>query len=461
MIRNMLLIALRNLRKDKWYSLINILGLTIGTTFSLFLIFYITDELSYDRHQKKADRIYRINSFIQERDKNTDWALTQLPLGPQLEKDYPEVEEMVRFVNRERTLFKNGENNFYETKLYYADSTVFKVFTHKFIEGNAGSALNAPFDIVLTRSLADKYFGKRASAIGKTLKTVYDTYKVTGVIEDLPRNSHIRYDMLISMSTLLRQSGANGPPSWGSFFVYTYLLLKPGVNSGALNKKLDDVYHKFVEPVFKQYNVKVRYETQNIADIHLHSNLQYEPEELGSMSYIWIFSAVAFFMLLIACINYMNLTTARSAHRAKEIGIRKVAGSTRSQLISQFLSESVVTAFIAVLLSVLLMFVLLRVFNSLSGKEFTLGTLLRPFNLLLLLGVIVFTGLVGGSYPALYLSSFKPVSVLKGTLSKASGNINLRRTLVVLQFSISMIMLICTWIVYSQLSYLRKKRIRF
>jgi len=461
MFRNLLLIALRNLRKDKWYSLINILGLTIGTTFSLFLIFYITDELSYDRHQKKADRIYRINSFIQERDKNTDWALTQLPLGPQLEKDYPEIEEMVRFVNRERTLFKNGENTFYETKLYYADSTVFKVFTHRFIEGNAGTALNAPFDIVLTKSLAEKYFGKHTSAIGKTLKTVYDTYKVTGVIEDLPRNSHIRYDMLISMSTLLRQSGQNGSPGWGSFFVYSYLLLKPGVNSGALNKKLDDVYHKFVEPVFKQFNVTVRYETQNIADIHLRSNLQYEPEELGSMSYIWIFSAVAFFMLLIASINYMNLTTARSAHRAKEIGIRKVAGSTRSQLISQFLSESVVTAFIAVLLSVLLMFVLLRVFNSLSGKEFTVGTLLRPFNLLLLLGVIVFTGLVGGSYPALYLSSFKPVSVLKGTLSKASGNINLRRTLVVLQFSISMIMLICTWIVFSQLSYLRKKELGF
>jgi putative ABC transport system permease protein len=179
------------------------------------------------------------------------------------------------------------------------------------------------------------------------------------------------------------------------------------------------------------------------------------------MSYIWIFSAVAFFMLLIACINYMNLTTARSARRAKEIGIRKVTGSTRSQLISQFLSESIVTAFVAVLLSVLLMFILLRVFNTLSGKEFTLGTLLRPFNLLLLLGVILFTGLIGGSYPALYLSSFKPVSILKGTLSKASGNINLRRTLVVLQFSISMIMLICTWIVYSQLSYLRKKDLGF
>jgi putative ABC transport system permease protein len=461
MIKSLLLIALRNLRKDKWYSILNVLGLTIGTTFSLFLIFYITDELSYDRYQKNASHIFRINSYIHERDKNTDWTLTQLPLGPQLKKDYPEVQEMVRFISRERTLFKNGENNFYETKVYYADSTVFKVFTNKFVEGNAGTALNAPFDIVLTKSLAQKYFGRNTSAIGKTLKTVYDTYRVTGVIEDVPKNSHFRYDMLISLSTFLRGNNQNGGPNWGNFFTYTYVLLKPGANSNAFNKKLEEVNKKFVEPLFKQFNVSMRYEIQNITSIHLHSKLQYEPEELGSMSYIWIFSAVAFFMLLIACINYMNLTTARSARRAKEIGIRKVTGSTRRQLIAQFLSESLLTAFIAVLLSVLLMLILLRVFNSLSGKEFTLGILLQPFNLLLLLAVTLFTGFIGGSYPALYLSSFKPVSILKGSLSKASGNINLRRTLVVLQFTISMIMLICTWIVYSQLSYLRKKDVGF
>jgi putative ABC transport system permease protein len=460
MLKNLFLIALRNFKKDKWFSLLNVLGLTIGTTFSLFLIFYVADELSYDHHNKNADRIYRINSYIHERDKNTDWCLSQLPMGPELKKDYPEVEEMVRFINRERTLFKYGENVFFETKVYYADSTVFKVFSHKFLEGNAASALNAPYDIVITRSLANKYFGKNTSAIGKTLRTVYDTYKVTGVIEDVPKNSHIRYDMLISLSTYLKTNVYN-QANWGSFFNYTYVLLKPGVNAQALNKKLGDVYKKFVEPIFKQFNVSMRYDIQNITSIHLHSNLQYEPEELGSMSYIWIFSAVAFFMLLIACINYMNLTTARSARRAKEIGIRKVTGSNKSQLIVQFLGESLITAFIAVILSVLLMMILLHVFNSISGKEFTIGRLLQPFNIFLLIGVTLFTGLVGGSYPAFYLSAFKPVSILKGSLSKASGNLNLRRTLVVIQFSISMIMLICTWIVYSQLSYLRKKDLGF
>ena len=239
------------------------------------------------------------------------------------------------------------------------------------------------------------------------------------------------------------------------------MLLKPGTNAAAFNKKLVSMYDKYVAPIFAQFNVKMQYGIQPITAIHLHSNLEQEPEELGSMSYIWIFSAVAFFMLLIACINYMNLTTARSARRAKEIGIRKVSGSTKKQLVLQFLSESVLTALVAVVLSVLLVMFLLPVFNTLSGKAFTMHTLFQPSNILLLLGIGLFTGLAGGSYPAFYLSSFQPVTILKGTLSKASGNVNLRRTLVVLQFSISMIMLICTWVVYSQLSYLQNKDLGF
>ncbi len=205
----------------------------------------------------------------------------------------------------------------------------------------------------------------------------------------------------------------------------------------------------------------MRYGVQPITDIHLNSKLDGEPEELGSMNYIWIFGAVAFFMLLIACINYMNLTTARSARRAKEIGIRKVAGSSRRQLVFQFLSESFLTAFFAVVLSIALVILLMNTFNSISGKSFTISTLFQPFNIGLLFGIALFTGFVGGSYPALYLSKFMPVSILKGALSKASGNINLRRTLVVLQFSISMIMLICTWIVYEQLNYVRQKDLGF
>ncbi|PWT71310.1 MAG: ABC transporter permease [Bacteroidetes bacterium] len=461
MIKNLLLIALRNFRKDKWYSLLNVLGLTIGISFSLFLIFYVRDELSYDKYNKFADRIYRINSYIQERDKNTDWTITQFPLAPTLKKDFPEVEEAIRFAPRERTLFKYGTNNFYETKVYYADSNIFKVFTVKFIEGNA-KALYEPNSIVISRSLAEKYFGKNTPAVGKTLRTVYDLYKVTAVIEDIPQNSHLRYDMLISMSsTNGPYRNNNNPYAWGNFNFYTYVLLKPGASAQGLNKKLVQIYHQHVEPIFSQFNVKMHYDVEPITDIHLHSKLEREPEELGSMSYVWIFSAVAFFMLIIACINYMNLTTARSARRAKEIGIRKVTGSSKKQLVLQFLGESVLTAFISVILSFGLVSLLLNAFNSLSGKEFTIKTLLQPFNILLVIAIGLLTGLVGGSYPAFYLSQFKPVSVLKGTLSKASGNVNLRRTLVVLQFAISMTMLICTWVVYSQLTYIRKKDLGF
>lgn len=460
MIKNLLLVALRNFKKDKWFSLLNIIGLTIGITFSLFLIFYIVDELNYDRHNEKADRICRIVAYIKEPDKSTNWASTQLPLGPTLKKDFPEVEEAVRFFSRERTLFKNGEKGFYETKLYYADSNVFKIFTHRFIEGNAATALTAPNSIVISKSLAEKYFGKNTLVAGKTLRTVYDTYNVTAVIEDMPRNTHLHYDMLISSSTILNGND-NQQGGWGGFNNFTYVLLKPGNTAAGFEKKLQPMYDKYMAPIFAQFNVKIRYGVQPVTDIHLHSDFQGEPEELGSMSYIWIFGAVAFFMLLIACINYMNLTTARSARRAKEIGIRKVTGSTKTQLVLQFLSESLFTAFIAVLLSVLLVIILLPAFNGISGKSFTIHTLLQPFNIALLLGIGLFTGLVGGSYPAFYLSGFMPVSILKGALSKASGNVNLRRSLVVLQFSISMIMLICTWVVYAQLSYVQKKDLGF
>src|SRR5689334_8010542 len=401
MIKNFLVIALRNLRKDFWYSLLNILGLTIGITFSLFLIFYIKDELSYDGQNKNADRIYRINTYIHEKDKNTDIAITQLPLGPTMKKDYPEVEEMVRLSSRERTLFKSGDNSFYETKVYYADSTLFKVFTVHFVEGSEKTALQAPFDIVISKSLAKKYFGNQP-AVGKTLKTVYDVYKVTGVIEDVPKNSHIRYDMLISMSTQLRNNN-QGQDNWGSFGNFTYLLLKPGAHPQQVNKQLADVYKKFVDPIFKQFNITMRYDAQNITSIHLHSNFQFEPEELGSMSYIWIFSSVAFFMLLIACINYMNLTTARSARRAKEIGIRKVTGSSKKQLVAQFLGESTLTALFALLLSIGLIALFLPTFNTLSGKFISFGTLLQPDTLFILLAIILFVGIVGGSYPAFYL----------------------------------------------------------
>jgi putative ABC transport system permease protein len=459
MFKNLLRVAMRNFLRDKWYSLLNILGLTIGITFSVFLIFYIKDELSFDKYNEKADRICRINAYVREPEKDTmKWAITPFPMAQALSKDYPEVEEAVRLWNNGKTMLKNGSQRFYDEKIYYADSNLFRVFTHKFIEGNAQTALVAPNSLVLTQSLAIKYFGDNASYIGKTLENASgDVYKVTAVIKDVPKNSHLIFNALISRSSLPADFANN----WGGFGFYTYVLLKPNVNVASFEKKLAPVYDKYLAPIFSQFNIKMRFGAQPITSIHLHSDMVNEPEDLGSMSYIYIFSAVAFFMLLIACINYMNLTTARSARRAKEIGIRKVTGSSKRQLVMQFLVESTLTAVFALLLSVGFIALFLPTFNTLAGKFISFTTLFQPGMLLILLAVIFFVGIVGGSYPAFYLSKFNPVYVLKGSLSKGSSNVTLRRALVVVQFSISMIMLICTWIVYGQMNYLRNKDLGF
>jgi putative ABC transport system permease protein len=459
MIKNLLLVALRNFKKDKWYSLINILGLTIGITFGMFLIFYVKDELSFDKHFPNAERIFRINSIIKEADRDTmRWAIAPFPAGPALANDYPEVEEAVRFVNSGRTMFKNGATRLYEDKVFFADSNVFRVFKCQFIEGNSQTALQEPNTIVLSQSSAIKFFGNNKKYLGKTLENVNGKlYKVTGVIKDIPKNSHFLFNILASRSTLPADYGNN----WGSFNHYTYVLLKPGTSAAAFTNKMKPMYDKYLASIFAQFNIKIRFEAQPITSIHLHSTTVNEPEELGSMSYIYIFSSVAFFMLLIACINYMNLTTARSARRAKEIGIRKVTGSNKSQLVFQFLIESTVTAFAALLISIGLIAIFLPMFNNIAGKFISFSTLFKPDTIVLLIAVVLFVGLVGGSYPAFYLSKFNPVSVLKGSLSKGSSNVNLRRTLVVIQFSISMIMLICTWVVYGQLNYLRNKDLGF
>ncbi len=458
MFKNLLLVAIRNLKKDKAYSILNILGLTIGITFSLFLIFYVIDELSFDRHNDKADRIFRIVADIDEPDNKMKWANTQFPLGPTLKNEYPEVEDAVRFVNNGRTMYKNGELRIYEDKVFYVDSNMFNVFSHKFIEGNPKTALIEPRSLVLTKTTAEKFFGKNTNAVGKTLQNSNaETFRVTGVIQDVPKNSHIIYNILVSRNTLPADFANN----WGGFGFYTYVLLKPNVKAEEFEKKLLPMYDKYMAPIFKQYNIAIKYRVMPITSIHLHSEYNGEPEELGSMSYIYIFSAVALFMLIIACINYMNLTTARSARRAKEIGIRKVSGSNKSQLVTQFLVESIVTACIALLLSIGFVALLLPSFNTIAGKFISIQTLFQPATIGILIAIIFFVGLLGGSYPAFYLSGFNPLSILKGNLSKSSSNVNLRRVLVVIQFSIAMIMLICTWVVYGQLKYLRSKDLGF
>jgi len=457
MLRNLLKVALRNIIKEKTYSAINILGLTIGITCSLFLLMYILDELSYDRYHKNADTIYRIVSNIKEPDNAFTWAVAQIPLADELRDNYPEVKNVVRFFGTGRSLYKNGEKQFYEEEFYLADSTVFDMFSYEFLTGDVGTALDNPFSLVVTEKIAKKYFASAQSALGQSLQNLQgEEFKITGVLKDVPLNSHFRFDALISRNSQPRYQG-----SWGNFGVFTYVQLPEGYDLSKMYASLDKVIKEKVNPIFEQFGIKIKYELQKITDIHLHSKIQDEAEAGGDISYIYIFAAVAAFMLIIACINYMNLATARSANRSKEVGIRKVMGSQRRQLILQFITESLVIACIALGVSMILIYGLLPGFNTLANKELPFAYILQPAVLSSLLGVILFVGVVGGSYPAFYLSGFNPVNVLKGKLAAKGGSVIFRKVLVIAQFSISIFMLISTLIVFDQLQYIRNKDLGF
>ncbi|AYB30148.1 ABC transporter permease [Chryseolinea soli] len=456
MLKNLILIAWRNIRKDKTYSAINILGLTIGITCSMFLLMYILDELSFDRYHANATNIYRVVSNIKEPDNAFTWAVAQQPLAPELRDNYPEVKNAVRFDGLgPKPMFKNGDKSFYENNFYLADSTVFDMFTYPFIAGDPNTALDQPFSIVLTEKLAIKYFGTD-NAIGQTLVNQNnETFKVTGVMKDVPLNSHFIFDALVSANTRKENT------SWGNFGVFTYIQLPEGYDIDKMYASLNKILKEKVDIIFTQYNISVKYELQPITDIHLHSKIQDEAEGGGDISYIYIFSAVAAFMLIIASINYMNLATARSASRAKEVGIRKVMGSMRRQLIAQFITESVVITLLALVASLILIYALLPLFNELSNKQLPFSYILQAPVLLSLIGIVLVIGIIGGSYPALYLSGFNPVSVLKGKLSAKGGNAVFRKVLVIAQFAISIFMLISTLIVFDQLQYLRSKDLGF
>jgi putative ABC transport system permease protein len=456
MLKNLFTIAIRNILKDKTYSAINVLGLTIGITCSLFLLLYILDELSYDRYHKNADNVYRIVSNIKEPDNAFTWAVAQIPMGEELRDNYPEVENVVRFFNTGRTLYKNGEIEFYEDDFYLADSTVFDMFSYEFVKGDKATALDQPFSLVITEKTAKKYFGE-ADPVGQSLQNpAKEEFKITGVIKDVPANSHFRFEGLISRNTRPQRTG-----SWGNFGVFTYIQLPAGYDLAKMDSNFNKIVKEKVNPIFDQFKITINYQLQRITDIHLYSKIQDEAEAGGDISYIYIFGAVAAFMLMIACINYMNLATARSANRAREVGIRKVMGSQRRQIVLQFITESVVIALIALIVSMALIYLLLPAFNSFANKEIPFGFILQPSILFGLLGIVIFVGIIGGSYPAFYLSGFNPVSVLKGKVSAKGGTVFFRKSLVVLQFSISIFMLISTLIVYDQLEFLRSTDLGF
>jgi putative ABC transport system permease protein len=423
----------------------------------MFLLMYILHELSYDRYHENAKNIYRVVSNIKETDNAFTWAVAQIPLADELRDNYPEVQNAVRFFGTGRTIYKNGEKQFYEEEFYLTDSTVFDMFTYKFIHGEPATALDNPFTLVLTETTAKKYFSDISEAVGQSIQNeAGEEFKITGIIEDVPLNSHFIFDGLISRSTRRDFVG-----SWGNFGVFTYIQLPEGYDLSKMYTSFDKIIKERVNPIFEQFGIKIVYELQPILDIHLYSKIQDEAEEGGDITYIYIFASVAAFMLLIACINYMNLATARSVNRAKEVGVRKVMGSQRRQLIAQFIAESVVIALIAMVISLVLIYVLLPTFNSLANKSLPFSYIFQGPIILSLLAIVIFVGIVGGSYPAFYLSGFSPINVLKGKLTTKGGSAVFRKFLVAFQFMISIFMLISTLIVFDQLQFMRNKDLGF
>lgn len=471
MFKNYFKIAIRNLWKHKGFSAINIIGLASGLACFILIALYVTDELSYDRYNEKANRIYRVDADILFGGNSLHLAVSSDPMGATLKKDYPQVEEYVRFYNSNgNKLVKKGNEYITENNVVHADSTLFNVFTLPAIAGNTKTALNDPNTVVITESTAKKYFGT-TDVIGKNIETDENKstlYKITAVIKDIPKNSHFNFDFIFSMD--------NVQYPWGTFSSHnfqTYIVLKPGADYKAFEKNFTQVIEKYLIPEVKQFmqissidefkkaGNRLEYTLMPLTDIHLHSDRFPELGVNGSIQYVYIFSAVALFVLLLACINFMNLSTARSSGRAKEVGVRKVMGSEKNALIRQFLSESILTCIISTVIAIALVWLCLSWFNQLSGKELAMASLAQPKYLLFLVALPLLVGLLAGMYPAFFLSSFNPITVLKGKINAGFRKSTLRNVLVVIQFTTSIILIIGTIVVYRQLNFIQTKKLGF
>ncbi len=451
MIRSYLKVALRNIARHKGYSFINITGLAIGMACCILILLWVQDELSFDRFHENAGDIYRVVQDINFADHSTTWAISQGPLGPALRDDFPEIANMVRFTNRGMRL--TYEDKIFDEVLGMADGSIFEVFTFPLLRGDPATALVDPFSLVITEEMARKYFGEQ-DPMGKVLNADgrFD-FKVTGILKEVPRNSHIRFDFLVPF--IFGRELNYTVDRWGNSQFTTYVQLQRGLPANEVISKiaryLDD------KPTIEK---DAALNLQPLTGIHLFSHYEFDFAS-GDITYVTIFSLVAFFILLIACINFMNLTTARSANRAREVGMRKVAGAYRSDLIRQFFGESMLLACVAFCLALGLVRLLLGAFNTLSAKELTLGISSNGWLWLGFLGIALLTGFISGTYPALFLSGFQPVRVLKGSVQPGAKSSAFRKFLVVFQFSLTILLLICTLVVYRQLDYMQNKKLGY
>jgi putative ABC transport system permease protein len=469
MLKNFLVHTARNMRKQGGYVMLNMTGLIVGITSFLFISLYVINELSYDRFHSNYENIYRLKVIGRMAGSELNQAVTAAPMAQAMLNDYPEILKATRVRGMGDWLVGYGENRFNEEGVLFADSTFFDVLDFKLLKGDPATALTRPRSMVMTEDYAKKYFGT-AEPVGQQVTMESDTilYTITGVMENVPDNSHIKFDMLASISTYPQQANNQ---FWISHNFYTYIVTAEGTQKDALQEKLQEMVIKYVGPQlqevigtsvedFRKAGNDFSYVLEPLKDIHLKGATQYNLEPPGSLSTVYIFAVIAVLILVVAIINYVNLATAKSAGRAKEVGVKKVAGASRSGLISQFLGESVILAALASITALLLVIALTPLFNQLIGKTLTVG--LTGLNITtFVLVLILFVGFAAGFYPAIVLASFRPAEVLKGTLSPGSMSKRLRGILVVFQFAVAIVIIIGSIIVYRQLNFMTKKDLGF
>ena len=469
MLRNFLTIAIRSLRRNMSTTTIHILGLALGIATFLLIALYVQHEVSYDRFNKKADRIVRVVFRGKMNGGEIKEANVMPPVAATLKTDFPEVLNATRLRNTGVRLISYGDKTFREDALAFVDSNFFRMFTLPLLEGDANTALFRPNTVVITQAVAKKYFGQ-ADPLGKVLQFPDDkvALTVTGLIDEVPENSHFHFGLFASMITLPEAR----EPSWMESNFFTYLELPEGYDPAKLQAKLPAVVDKYVGPQlqkamgvsmsqFKTSGNTLSFELQPLTSIHLHSNLNGEVEANGDVRYVYIFSAIALFMLLIACINFINLSTAGASKRAREVGIRKVLGSIRGQLVGQFLTESLLLTVVSTLIAIGLVYWTLPFFNRLASQNLTIHWTANPWLVPALLLIIALTGLLAGLYPAFVISAFKPTAVLKGQLTSGKKSAGLRSGLVVFQFFISISLIIGTIVVYRQLAYIQHEKLGY
>lgn len=467
MLQNYIKITFRNLWRNKGYSFINIFGLAVGLASCIIILMYVKHELSYDQHHEHADRIYRVTSHIDFAGNYLELASGPAPMGPTLIQDYPEVESMVRLRPRGNYTVRQGDKNISEEGFVFADSSIFNVFTIPLLNGDK-SALTEPNTVALSEEMAQKYFGRK-DVVGETL-TLMDTYdfEITGVFETMPETSHFRFNFLLSMPTI---DEANNN-MWLSNNFRTYLLLREGNDPNEFEENFESIKKTYIEPQLQQFmgvsieefeaaGNRANYRLQPLTDIHLYSDLTGEFRANGSIEYVTIFSALAVFILLLACINFMNLSTARSSKRAKEVGVRKTLGSGKFELSTQFLLESLAFSFVALGVGLLLVELTLPYFSELAGRPITSDYFSSISVAGLILVIVIGTGLLAGSYPSLMLSSFRPSQVLKGTFLEQKGHGIFRKGLVIFQFSISIVIIVGLFTINKQLRFIQNKDLGF